>query len=88
MPQSYKKIEWVPKETLDEKTNTIYVDHRNLVQVEKETFVYSPAELSDIFSKALKNYDSDAFLKFKPNTAKRVHLFHNPLGGKPLQSVD
>ena len=88
MPEEYTKIEWVPKETLDEKTNTLYIDHRNLVRKEKKVVVLSPQEFSEMFRKALKNYDSNAILKFKPSNTQIVHLFHYPAGEDPIRALD
>lgn len=87
MSEQYVEIKWVHKETLDEKTNTLYIDHRKLERKEIKRIVHSPEEWKEIFSEALKHYDSKAILKFKPSNTKRVHIYPSPFG-QPIYATE
>jgi len=76
--ETYKKVEWAPKETYDQAKNVIFKDFRNLVRTETLVEVLSPKELKESYRQRLKNYNSNAILKFKPGP-ERAHIYYTPL---------
>lgn len=90
--KEHTEIQYFPKETLDERTNTLYLDHRTLIRKEIKVKTLTEEEknksLIQAFKDFSKNYNPDYILNFKPSNIKKVHLYFNPFGQEPIQAAE